>query len=148
MIETDSATTTGMSGGMVTLGNTSNLIGIVAGADTDPATGLPNFYGVLPAHLLANAFPELQEEKTACTPKARLTKEYGRDINWRAGDGPLSLEMHKDEGFCYITHIWGLFDNQRDSVFVSVNRTTGLFELNGIHEGPGRHGAYARCIRF
>ena len=146
VIETDSSATTGMSGGMVTLGNTSSLIGIVAGAITDPATGLADFLGVLPAEKIATEF-ELVEDTEGCLRKERVTGEFGQAQQWRAGDPPLSLGVHKDQGFCFITSVWGVFNHADDSVSVTLD-ANGEFQLTGVNEGVGRHGAYARCFRF
>ncbi|WP_350116081.1 serine protease [Nitrosomonas sp.] len=56
IIETDVITTRGMSGGPVMLGDGSNLIGIVSGAQFDPATGQPAYFGVLATETIADVF--------------------------------------------------------------------------------------------
>ena len=53
LLQTDVFTARGMSGGPVVLSDSGALIGIVAGAQFDSGTGLPNFYGVLSAELIA-----------------------------------------------------------------------------------------------
>lgn len=80
IIETDVHTAQGMSGGPVMLGDSSNLIGIVAGGGVggDARSADPMYYGVLAAEMIAKTF-ELTEELASC-------KEPGKDIE--AGKHP------------------------------------------------------------
>ncbi|SAL49792.1 hypothetical protein AWB67_02273 [Caballeronia terrestris] len=56
IVKTDALSASGMSGGPVILKSDGSLIGIVAGAQFDPATGSPSSYGVLSMEWFANEF--------------------------------------------------------------------------------------------
>jgi len=139
-IETDSATTSGMSGGMVTLANSSNLIGIIVGAALDASTGLPKYSAILPAQEVATEL-ELGPESKACI------KEFVADKKWKTGDSPLKLGVNKGEGYCFLTGVWGIFNHKEDKVWIETD-DKGEFVLNGDDKGDGEHGAFAQCIWY
>lgn len=145
-IETDSTTTEGMSGGMVTLANSSHLIGIVSGVSIDPGTGIPSHWSVLAAQVLDDDFGNwgLKEDTEGCL-KPRFTEVLGKD--WHAGRTVETLGVKPEEGFCYITRVWGQFDNVKDSVAVRIDPDKG-FQLEGVNAGAGDHGAEVQCVRF
>ncbi len=139
-IETDSATARGMSGGMVTLENSSSLIGIIAGAEFDPGTGTPKYFAVLAAQEIADELG-LTEESVSCI------KEFGPDKKWQSGDPPLKLGINKEEGYCFLTGVWGIFNNIDDKVWIETDEK-GEFVLTGIKQGGGKNGAFARCVWY
>ena len=144
LIETDSATARGMSGGMVTLGNSSHLIGIIAGAEFDPGTGVPTYYGDLPVQGVAKDFGLLEEDEP-CIRKSKLSEKF--EWNSKMSSSSLDLGMKTDEGFCFLTDVWGVFDNKEDVIRVEVN-SDNKFILIGSHDGGGTHGGAARCVWF
>lgn len=111
LIETDSETTRGMSGGMVTLAGSAGLIGIISGAKVDPGTGLPEYYGVLPAEMISTELG-LIEESLPCSRAARLASQT--EVKWSAKDGRRELGMRQDEGYCFLTGVWGVFNDASD----------------------------------
>jgi hypothetical protein len=149
VIDTDSTTTVGMSGGMVTLAGNGNLIGIVSGGQTD-ALGMPSAYRVIAAQMLEPEFRSfgLTEDAEGCKPHDRLTPVMGRTASgsWRASDPPLPLGLREGEGFCFLVSVWGSMDHQSDMVQIEVQ--DGEFVLSGRNAGSGSHGALARCARF
>ncbi len=149
VVETDSATTVGMSGGMVTLAENGNLIGIVSGQDPD-FNGLPANYRVLSAQVLASEFEDwgFSEDEEGCAARARVTPMLGSvgARPWEATDDALPLEFSSDEGVCYIVSVWGYFDDPKDRVEVTVE--DGEYFLRGDNGGSGPHGAFAQCMRF
>ncbi|WP_111432116.1 serine protease [Rhodobacteraceae bacterium DSL-40] len=149
-IETDSTTTSGMSGGMVTLAANGHLIGIVSGAKTDPGNGLLNYSAVLAVQVLANEFVSwgLSEDPEGCADKARTSGPQGtvHGRPWEATDPPLHLGMKVSEGVCFLVRVWGYFDDPDD--LVAVTETDGEYVLMGVNDGSGPHGAYADCLRF
>lgn len=144
IIETDGQTTEGMSGGAVSLARSNTLIGIVVGANTNDL-GLVTDYAVLAAEDISDDLGRYMTEEPDClTP--RFTEVMG--VGWTAGvSGTLNLGMHPDEGFCYITKVWGRFDDLFDNVEIRVDPEKG-FQLVGEQGGNGKHGAYAQCVRF
>ncbi|WP_426112022.1 trypsin-like peptidase domain-containing protein [Pseudomonas sp. DSP3-2-2] len=56
IVKTDVLTSSGMSGAPVVMKGNNALVGIVAGAEFDPNTGSPSYYGVLVAELVATEF--------------------------------------------------------------------------------------------
>lgn len=150
LLESDAATTSGMSGGRVTLAENDQLIGIIAGVTPDPATGYPNAFAVLSASRLAPEFGPLglRTDGARCDPKPRVTTPSSASgAPWLAADAPLSLGMTADEGFCYIVKVWGDFDDPRDSVEIEA-RPEGYFLTGHDTSSPGNHGAVAQCVRF
>ena len=149
MVETDSATTTGMSGGMVTLAGNENLIGLVSGVDADPSNGLPATFKVLAVQALVGDFAGfgLQEDAEGCAAQARSTGPLGLvdGRKWQATDPPLALNFSADDGFCYIVAVWGDFDDPRDIVEIAL--VDGAYFLRGEDGGSGPHGAFAECRR-
>ncbi|WP_265502581.1 S1 family peptidase [Paracoccus beibuensis] len=151
LLESDAATTSGMSGGRVTLDENGQLIGIVAGVTPDPTTGYPNAYAVLSAGSLAGEFGRfgLRTDPARCEPvQAVVSPQAASGVTWRAADGPLPLGVRADEGFCYLVRIWGSFEDPRDAVEISVS-PEGEYVLSG-HDpaASGNHGAVAQCVRF
>lgn len=142
LIETDSATAKGMSGGMVTLGNSSHLVGIIAGAEFDPSTGAETFWGVLPVEMVANEF-ELSQAEQSCIRKSKLSEEF----EWNSNMSSLNLGMKTGEGYCFITKTWGVFNHEKDRVSIEDNDNKE-FVLTGGSDGGGKHGGSARCIWF
>lgn len=151
-IETDSATTTGMSGGMVTLARGGALIGIVSGAQPDPSTGYPNSFAVLAAERLAPEFAQFglaAHDAATCAglpPVGPVMGTLPDGRPWQAGDPDLPLGMRADQGLCAITRVWGEFDHPADSVAIGLDDAGG-YVLRGTNAGQGAHGAEARCIR-
>jgi hypothetical protein len=149
MVETDSATTTGMSGGMVMLSGNENLIGLVSGVDPDPSNGLPATFKVLAVQVLAAEFSAfgLAEDPKGCAAQARTTGHLGivNNRKWEATDPPLALNFSEGEGVCYIVGVWGDFDDPRDSVEITLQG--GMYFLMGNNGGGGAHGAIAECRR-
>lgn len=149
IIDTDSSTTMGMSGGMVTLAENGNLIGIVSGAGTDPR-GVPSIYRVLAAQVLEAEFSSfgLTVDAEGCQAPDRLTPVMGpfQGGNWRASDPPLPLGLRDGEGFCFLVSVWGAMDHPQDQLQIGLQE--GEFVLSGRNAGGGSHGAQARCARF
>ena len=83
-LETDAATTTGLSGGPVVLSENGALVGIVMGASIDKVTGYPSDYGVLAAYLLKNEFENwgLKESKICSTDISnhRTTQQTSKEV--------------------------------------------------------------------
>lgn len=149
IVETDAATTSGISGGMVTMAGNGNLVGIVSGYNPDQQDGLPANYRVLAAEALAGDFPELQEDQEGCAEKAAATGilgSRGTGNLWRSVDAPLKLGMRAEEGVCFLVTVWGAFDSSSDSVGIEV--IDGEYLLSGKNGGGNYHGALARCMRF
>lgn len=87
IIETDALTVSGKSGGPVFLDGSDSIIGIVAGAEFEP-TGLPTFYGVVAAEVLAPAFGVMRQSGVcsfSAADVAQLPKgacgDYGVDAD-------------------------------------------------------------------
>ncbi|WP_134724329.1 S1 family peptidase [Paracoccus luteus] len=151
LIESDAATTSGMSGGRVTLAENGQLIGIVAGVSPDPATGYPNAYAVLAASRLAPEFGQygLKTDPASCEPVMRVTRPLPASGGpWLAADPPLPLGMKAGEGFCYLVRVWGDFDDPRDSVEITVTADQEYALTGTDSASPGNHGAVAQCVRF
>lgn len=150
LLESDAATTSGMSGGRVTFTENGSLVGIVSGVSPDPQTGYPNAYAVLAASRLAPEFGQfgLTSDPALCGPRQRiLPAAAAPDAPWVAGDGPLRLGMKEGEGFCYLVRVWGAFDDIADAVEIALE--DGEYVLRGEElSDPGSHGAVAQCVRF
>lgn len=149
LIESDSATTLGMSGGMVTLVENDMLIGIVAGTQLN-IKSIPSFYAVLAAEQLAREFSVygLEDGGSDCDAVNALSEEFGSGQNqWTAADDPLPLGYNAESSFCYIVKVWGKMDHQSDIVAIDVDQD-GQFILTGKNGGGGLHGASARCVRL
>lgn len=151
LLESDAATTSGMSGGRVTLTESGGLIGIVSGVSPDPATGYPSAYAVLAASRLAPEFGQfgLTSDASLCERRERVVSPMGNsDVPWVAGDAPVPLGLTSAEGFCYLARVWGDFGDVRDSVEVTLS-DDGEYILTGSDSGnPSDHGAVAECVRF
>ena len=150
LVESDAATTSGMSGGRVTFADNGALVGIVAGVDPDPATGYPNAYAILAASRIAPEFDQfgLATDPDLCAPKPRVVSfPAPADGPWVPADGDLRLGMKADEGVCYLVQVWGTFDAPTDSVAVILDDTQE-YVLTGIDKSARDHGAEARCTRF
>lgn len=150
LLESDAATTSGMSGGRVTFTENGSLVGIVSGVSPDPATGYPNAYAILAASRLAPEFGQfgLSSDPALCGPKERvLPVVVDPAAPWVAGDEPLPLGMREGEGFCYLVRVWGAFGDIDDAVEITLQ--DGAYVLQGKNAAtPGDHGAVAQCVRF
>lgn len=150
LVESDAATTSGMSGGRVTLVANGALVGIVAGVDPDPATGYPNAYAILAASRIAPEFAQfgLVTNPDFCAPKPRMiSPPMPADGPWVPADGDQKLGMKADEGFCYLVRVWGTFDEPTDSVAVRIDEAQD-YVLTGSAGDARDHGAEVRCVRF
>ena len=145
IIETDTETARGMSGGAVTLAGSNGLIGIIAGVKTDPGTGLVESYGVLAAQEIESELG-LTPESRPCSRAARLASL--REVRWNAGDGKRPLGVHRDEGYCYLSGIRGVFNNANDAARIEVDEASGEYVLTGSEDGGGQIEASARCALF
>lgn len=141
IIETDSSTTSGLSGGMYTLASSGHLLGIVSGFDQDNVAGIVANYRMLVAEVLADEFANfgLIEDTEGCTKR-----EWS--ANWQTGDGPKSLGMQEGDGVCFLTRVYGNFNDPEDSV--GVEKDNGAYVLNGVNRSGGNHGATAQCITY
>lgn len=150
LLESDAVTTSGMSGGRVTLAENGRLVGIVSGALPEPATGYPSAYAVLAASRLAPEFGQfgLSSDPALCGPRERVLPTAGNPATpWVAGDDPLPLGMKEGEGFCYLVRVWGQFDTIADAVEIGLQN--GEYVLQGTDAtDPSNHGAVAECVRF
>jgi Trypsin-like peptidase domain len=147
LIETDSTTTEGMSGGMVTLGNSANLVGIVAGVKTG-WTGLPDHYAVLAAQRLAQEFSQwgLTKSEQPCYRQSRIVELPDEIAKWDAADGPKKLGVRSDEAICYLAGIHGLMNHDGDRVTVALQNNE--YVLDGQNLNGGTLGADVRCVWF
>lgn len=150
LLESDAATTSGMSGGRVTFTENGTLVGIVSGVSPDPATGYPNAYAVLAASRLAPEFGQfgLASDPALCGARQRIVPTVvDSAAPWVAGDDPLPLGMKAGEGFCYLVRVWGEFDDIADAVEIALQ--DGEYVLQGKNaSSPADHGAVAECVRF
>lgn len=149
LLETDGQTVAGMSGGPVFSNNLAGIVGIVIGAKFD-SLGTVSFYGILPASAYAQAF--------GLTPSAKPCYHQHREVDftdprtgtwtatWKAGDPPLPLGVHEDEGLCFLAGVGGLFNDAEDAA--RVDRVDGQYRLTGNNRSGGSHSAVARCIWF
>lgn len=150
VIETDGQSVGGMSGGPVFSENLAGIVGIVSGAKFD-ASGAISYYGILPVSTVAQMFG-LQASAKPCYTEYRwmdiVDKETGDFADeWRASDGrPLDLGVNETEGFCFLTRVFGEFNDPDDSVFVELK--DGQFFLDGENFSGEEHGGRAACIRF
>jgi|GEM_PF-1758836 len=151
LLESDAATTSGMSGGRVTLMENGGLVGIVSGASPDDANGFPAVYAILAASLLAPEFGGqfgLTTDPVLCAPRQRVTTPPAPpDGPWVPADGDMKLGMKAGEGFCYLVRVWGDFDNPRASVEIRLDQDQE-YVLTGTEAEARNHGAVAQCVRF
>jgi hypothetical protein len=66
MFQTSAPTIRGMSGGPVVLANSSNLVGIIAGAPLDEGTDQPSYWAVLAAESIASTFNLVEAPSNIC----------------------------------------------------------------------------------
>jgi hypothetical protein len=144
IIETDSQTISGMSGGPVFSGNLTALVGLVIGADF-AANGAVSYYGILPVASLAPAFG-LTKSSVPCYRQTREVTPPAGSSTWDVDKGPLPLGVRAAEGICFLASVWGLFNDQRDNVRIDLSN--GEYVLTGENKSGGQHGATARCVWF
>jgi hypothetical protein len=138
VLETDGQTVAGMSGGPVLTKDLRGLVGIVVGADF-AADGTVSYYGILPVAFHAAALG-LPPDPEPCHRRERVVDP----APWTAGDAEVDLGVTAEEGVCFLSGVWGAFDDERDSVAVELRE--GRFVLTGENWLGGRHGASARCV--
>lgn len=123
-IEIDTQATTGMSGGMVTLGKSRKLLGIISNISFN-SLGLPAYYSMIPIdaikRIVENPHGEYFLPESNCQNVGTdQLEEYG----WKLGDGDSSLRKNTgikvDEGFCYITHVGGSLSSSTDRMLIGT----------------------------
>lgn len=149
ILETDGQTVAGMSGGPVYAPNFAGIVGIVIGAEFD-SLGTVSYYGILPASVYAQSFG-LTAAETPCYQKSREVSFADPETGiwwatWKSGDGPIELGIYEDQGFCFITGVFGLFNDTDDSVW--VENLDGQYLLNGRNRSGGFHGGEAGCVWY
>lgn len=149
-VESDAATTRGMSGGQVTLVENGQLIGIVAGEPTDSGTGLVVAYSVLVASRLKPEFESfgLTTDPAKCAERKREISWPPEGKTWTPADGPQLLGMKEKEGYCFLTRVWGKFDHPEDSVAITLMADEEYQLIGKDGFGEANHGAEVKCVRF
>lgn len=149
ILETDGQTVAGMSGGPVYSPNFAGIVGIVIGAEFD-SLGTVSYYGILPASVYAQAF-ELTPAETPCYQQLREVDFFDQETRnwwatWKSGDGPLELGIYNQQGVCFITGVFGIFNDADDAVW--VENVDGQYVLNGRNRAGGNHGGEASCFWY
>ncbi len=143
VLETDSQTVAGMSGGPVFASDLKSFIGIVVGAQFDPL-GTVSYYG--------NSSTEGFKDQFHLTPSNKPCYHRTRDIplppeltSWKPS-GPaesFSLGVRADEGFCFLSGIRGIMNDTRDAIKIEV-KDDQYYVVSESHSGS-EHGADVRC---
>jgi hypothetical protein len=144
ILETDSQTIEGMSGGPVFSEDLRSVVGIVLGAKFTQL-GEVEYYGLLPIEQrYVDAF-QLSAVDTPCYHRDREV-DMSKVPPWTGGPNPVKLGVHVDEGVCFLGKVWGLFNDGHDEVGVDVEE--GEYVLKGKNSSGGGIGASARCIWY
>ncbi|MBY2914136.1 serine protease [Rhizobium leguminosarum] len=144
IVETDGQTVNGMSGGPVFDARMNGLVGLVIGAEFTPL-GTVKYYGILPISMFAANF-NLTPTTRPCYHMSRSAMLPPEVETWNADKGPISLQIESDEADCFISGIWGQFNDKADSVDISV--TNGTYYLTGTNKSGGTHGGRVKCAWF
>jgi Trypsin-like peptidase domain len=149
ILETDGQTVAGMSGGPVYSPNFAGIVGIVIGAEFD-SLGTVSYYGILPASDFAQAFGLTQAE-SPCYHQMREVDFFDPEENkwratWTAGDGPIELGIYSDQAVCFLTGIFGIFNDPDDRVW--VENLDGQYVMNGRNRSGEVHGGEASCVWY
>ncbi len=149
VLETDGLTVGGMSGGPVFASDLKSFIGIVVGAQFD-TLGTVSYYGILPTDLYKDQF-QLTASNKSCYHQTREVTLSPEVSSWRPSrpGGPpsdLPLGVRTDEGFCFISGIWGIMNDVRDSIKIEVR--DDQYFLTGKSFSGLDHGADVRCIWY
>jgi hypothetical protein len=129
----------GMSGGPA-YDNDGNIIGLAKGDEADT-----NVRYIIPIEFADSiiSLVRLREINDRLDRMVQLTDEF----EWTTdSSAPVASGVQVGEGYCYITQVWGLFNQAEDRVGIEV--AAGQFILNGTNASGGQHGASARCVRF
>jgi hypothetical protein len=144
LIETDGQTAPGMGGAPVFAASLGGLVGIVMGARFE-VTGTISSYEILPIALYAQSFG-LRSGDKPCFHKSREVDLSDRVSTWKTGDGPVKLGVRAEDGTCFLSGIWGQFNNVSDSIKVELQ--DGEYVLIGMGQLNSQIGASARCIWY
>ena len=151
LIETDGQTIAGMSGGPVFSKNLSGIIGIVIGTKyareivNGQQVNVVDFYGILPVSPVASAF-DLTETDAPCYRNRGEVDFKDDHPQWNTGDDPRRLGVRADEGICFLSRVWGQFDDRQDTVGVELR--DGEYVLTGSDKSDSQYGAAARCVWY
>lgn len=147
ILETDSQTVAGMSGGPVFASDLKSFIGIVVGTEFS-ASGAPSYYGILPTDKFRDQF-QLTSSDRPCYHQTREITLPAAVKNWRPkkpGEAPndLPLGVLADEGVCFLSAVWGQMNDPRDTIRVEIK--DGQYVLTGENMSGSEHGGEVRCI--
>ena len=149
VLETDSQTTAGMSGGPVFASDLKSLIGIVAGAHFD-VLGTVGYYGILSTDRFRDQF-QLTPSDEPCYHRTHEVALPAQVNSWRPGrpgdpTNDLPLGVHTDQGFCFISGLWGTTSDSRDSVKIEVKQNQ--YFLTGQNVSGSTYGANVGCVWY
>lgn len=147
VLETDSQTVAGMSGGPVFASDLKSFIGIVVNANF-AASGVVSYYGILPTDQFKTEF-ELTPSERPCYHQTREIKLPPEVKSWRPrkpgeAANDLQLGVLADEGVCFLSAVWGQMNDPRDTVRVEIKE--GQYFLTGENMSGSEHGGDVRCI--
>jgi Trypsin-like peptidase domain len=146
VIETDSLTVAGMSGGPVFTGDLKSFIGIVVGADFD-ASGAVGYYGILPTEKYAQEF-NLLPSGAPCYRKTREIELPSGISSWKPRQpvDSFPLGVRTSDGFCFISGVRGIMRDTGDTVRIAV-ADDQYFLVNESPSGS-EHSADVRCVSY
>lgn len=144
LLETDGQTVQGMSGGPVFASDLRSFIGVVVGASFSPA-GTVNYFGILSTDSFGSQFNLIASDQP-CYRRSRQVELPPAAEHWEAGDAPVALGVRPEEGICFLTSVWGVMSDPKDTIEITVRN--GEFELGGSNVPGTRHGARVGCIWF
>jgi hypothetical protein len=138
IVETDGQTISGMSGGPVFSKNLKGLVGLVIGAEfTNRGV---SYYGILPVNEFA-AVLNLTPSEEACYHDSNVVMDAG--IEWKSGEATKKLGVKPGDGVCFLSRVFGNFNDTEDSVAVRIE--DGEYVLTGNDNAGGGHGGVAQC---
>lgn len=138
---TSLATPAGQSGGPI-YDQLARVIGVVKGDDPSSSYMIPiDFADGLIAQVRIR---ELRNRIETLESRFRLAEMPNAVKTWKAGREDVDLGVLEGDGFCYLSKVWGDFDDPEDSVgVVIVNKR---YVLTGNEKGGSSHGAHPVCL--
>lgn len=118
------------------------VIGVIKGDNPPSAFMIPiDFADGLIAQVRVR---ELRGRIDALENRIRIAELPDGVATWKANHDDLDLQVSEDEGVCFLTEVWGDFDDARDRVGVKVEG--GRYFLTGDDPGDGSLGAQPVCL--